>query len=175
MLGPGLSRRTAHGATVIGWAADVPSSAAPLDALIASLRRAGLDSTFVSDVEPYVWSKLVVNAAVNPVTALAGVRNGVLLADAALHRRAELLAREAAAVARASGVDLPFDDPVSLLDDVVRATAANRSSMLQDLDAGRSTEIDAINGALTRRARALGIAIPENVRIVDEVVARTKA
>jgi 2-dehydropantoate 2-reductase len=79
------------------------------------------------------------------------------------------LAREAAAVAAALGIALPYRDPVARVVEVARATALNRSSMLADLEAGRGTEIDAINGEIVRLGRLLGVAVPENQRALDEV------
>lgn len=171
----GHARHTAGGMTVLGWAAARCSKDETLEMLAEILCAAGLASEFSPHIEPHLWGKLVINAAVNPVTALAGVCNGALLDEPTLHGRAAKLAREAATVAAACGIDLPFADPTAAFEGVARATAANRSSMLQDLEAGRPTEIEAINGALLRHARVRGIAVPENARIVDEVRARTKA
>ncbi|MBD5634166.1 MAG: 2-dehydropantoate 2-reductase, partial [Candidatus Eremiobacteraeota bacterium] len=81
----------------------------------------------------------------------------------------------AAAVAAALGVPLPFDDPVRAVADVVRATARNRASMLQDVERGRRTEIEDITGAVVRYANACGVPCPENVALLDEVRERTKA
>ncbi len=173
--GPGLARHAGRGATLIGWAAASAGSDAVLTALVESLRRAGLAAGVTSPIEPHVWGKLIVNAAVNPVTALAGVANGVLLSDPALHNRAMTLAREAVAVAAAAGIRLPFGNAEAEVERVARTTGANRSSMLQDLERGRTTEIDALNGEIVRRGHVFGVAAPENARICDEVRARMKA
>ena len=77
-------------------------------------------------------------------------------------------AREAGAVARAAGVVLA-EDPVERVRLVARATAANRSSMLQDVERGRRTEVDAINGAVAERGRALGVPTPINETLADLV------
>ncbi|MBC5799163.1 MAG: 2-dehydropantoate 2-reductase [Candidatus Eremiobacteraeota bacterium] len=172
---PGLTRHTGSGETWIGWAAHSTGDDGALAALVAGLRRGGLASEIVSPVEPLVWGKLVINAAINPVTALAGVSNGALLENRTLQHRAMQLAREAAAVALAEGVRLPFGSAGAEVKRVVRMTAQNRSSMLQDLERGMPTEIEALNGEIVRRARTLGIAVPENARVLDEVRARRKA
>jgi 2-dehydropantoate 2-reductase len=114
---------------------------------------AGIETTVAEDVPRRLWEKLAVNAAINPVTALTGAPNGALATGpaAALARRA---ARETAAVARANGVDLADAAAVAATERVVADTAANRSSMLQDVEAGRRTEIDAINGAVLDRSSA---------------------
>ncbi len=72
------------------------------------------------------------------------------------------LARETAEVAMAEHVHLPFSNPVSAAEDVARKTARNHSSMFQDVSRGAPTEIDAICGAVTRRAEVHGIAAPYN-------------
>jgi 2-dehydropantoate 2-reductase len=132
-------------------------------------RAAGLAAEVADPIEPHLWAKLVVNAAINPVTALARRPNAYVFEDPSAAARAGALAREAAAVAAAAGITLPYPDPVAYVGDVVRATAANRSSMLQDLERGRPTEIDAINGEVLRLGRELGVATPENERVLDEV------
>ncbi|MBV8368617.1 MAG: 2-dehydropantoate 2-reductase [Candidatus Eremiobacteraeota bacterium] len=119
---------------------------------------AGLEARVVDDVEPVLWRKLLVNAALNPLGALAARTNGAVATDPDLAPLAEILAAEAAAVAASEGVEA--GDPWGTVEAAARASAANRNSMLQDLDAGRPTEIDAISGAILRRARAHGIAVP---------------
>jgi 2-dehydropantoate 2-reductase len=173
VLGPGTVRRIGSGMTTLGWARGRGSGdLAPLrDLLIAS----GLHARVAAPIEPHVWAKLIANAAINPLTAIAGVPNGGVAEDPELRERAAAIAREAAAVAAAHDVTLPYDDPVAHVFTVARATAENRSSMLQDLERGRPTEIDAINGAIAELGRTLGIPTPHNDRALDEVRRRTNA
>jgi len=133
--------------------------------LVALLRQAGFAVEEALDIEGILWGKAVVNAAINPLTALWRVPNGELLATA--DRRALLadLAREAAAVAAARGITLPYPDPVARVEEVCRATAANRSSMLQDIERGRPTEIDSINGVIVAEGRRLAVPTPLNETI----------
>jgi 2-dehydropantoate 2-reductase len=65
-------------------------------------------------------------------------------------------------VARAQGIRLPFEDPVAFVAEVCRRTAANSSSMRQDVQRGRPTEIDALNGAVAAIGRERGIPVPLN-------------
>ena len=170
----GTILRTGRGMTILGWAAR-RSGPFDLAALVALLQRAGFDAREASPIEPHVWAKLVANAAINPITALAGQPNGYVAENPAARALAVALAREAAAVAVAEGLALPFDDAGEYALGVARESAANRSSMLQDVERERPTEIDALNGAVVRRGRARGVPTPENLRMVDEVRRLVKA
>jgi 2-dehydropantoate 2-reductase len=98
-----------------------------------------------------VWEKLAVNAGINATTALARVENGALV-DGPAGAVAREAARETARVARAEGVDLADEAAVAAVERVASATAVNRSSMLQDVEAGRRTEVDAIAGFVAGHA-----------------------
>jgi 2-dehydropantoate 2-reductase len=167
------------GATVIapGHVVATPGSVA-LAANPAGIRKFGLllaASDFIvsleADLDRVVWRKLAVNCAINPVSALSGLPNGALLETRELRATVERAATEVGAVAAAKGIDLG-DDPAELARRVAHETAANRSSMLQDLERGARTEIDAMNGALVKEARALGVEVPINERLWREVLAR---
>ncbi len=137
----------------------VACATAVLEALVERLRAAGVEAACVANVRPHVWRKLIANCAINALGALHGVPNGALLERADLRADFEAAAREAGAVARALGVD-PGADPVELAVAVARATADNRSSMLQDVERGAPTEIEALHGAVLREARRLGLHAP---------------
>jgi 2-dehydropantoate 2-reductase len=109
-----------------------------------------------------IWGKLVVNAAINPLTALLGVPNGKLLHLHAARILMTNTAHEVAAVAAAMGMHLPFEDPVAQVEEVARKTATNRSSMLQDIQRDAPTEIDAICGAIIKTGIELGVPTPVN-------------
>lgn len=128
-----------------------------LDSLAELLRAGGMTITVVDDPWPAVWRKVVTNAAVNPTTALLGLLNADLLRDAVAARLADRLAREVARVATASGVLIPEDDAVRWWREMAELTGANRSSMLQDVEAKRATEVDAICGAVHREAQRHGV------------------
>ena len=142
-----------------------PRGAAPrqtLDALAALLVAGGMTVSVVDDPWPSVWRKIVTNAAVNPTTALLGCVNSDLLADRAAARIADGLAREVARVATASGVHVAEDDAVKWWREMAQLTGANRSSMLQDVEAKRATEVDAICGAVYREGQRRGVEAPLN-------------
>ena len=118
---------------------------------------ANLNPMWSDDVQNIVWRKLQLNVAINPVCSIAGVRNGALIDVPELWDQAMAAMLEAAAVARASGVDLGEH-----LRKVGEATADNRCSMLQDVMTGRATEIDSLCGAVVERGEELGIPTPAN-------------
>ena len=127
-----------------------------------ALFAAGFNVQVVEDVQSLIWGKLVINSAINPLTALLKVTNGVLLERPAAREMMRVLASETAAVAQAGNIDLPFVDPSAAAEEVARRTALNRSSMLQDVLRGAPTEIDAICGAVVRTAQNHGTSAPLN-------------
>jgi 2-dehydropantoate 2-reductase len=133
-----------------------------LDELGRLLREGSMDVTVVDDAWPAVWRKVVTNAAVNPLTALIRSTNADLLADAPASRVADCIAREVARVATASGVRIGEDEAVKQWRAMAALTGVNRSSMLQDVEAGRPTEIEAISGAVAREGERRGVAAPLN-------------
>ncbi|MBI3932262.1 MAG: ketopantoate reductase family protein [Acidobacteria bacterium] len=157
LLGPGRVRAV-PGRVTLGAE---PRLGARLDAVAALFRDAGIPTDVVADVASLVWRKLAVNCAINPLSALRGVPNGALLEDAEARRLLETAAREVGAVASAGGI-VVADDPAFLAVAVATTTAANRSSMLQDLDRGAPTEIDALCGAVVLEGRRLGVPTPVN-------------
>jgi 2-dehydropantoate 2-reductase len=106
------------------------------------------------------------NVGINGLTALTGLKNGQLLDYPETLRMIDVLVSEAAKVARRKGVRIE-GDPVEKVKMIIEATRENRSSMGQDFDHRRKTEIDAINGAVVREAQRLGIAVPCNQMITD--------
>ena len=129
-------------------------------AVAALFASAGLPATVEEDIAPHVWGKAIVNAALNPVAALALVRNGDVAVRPALRAMAEVLADEGEAAARAERVGLPYASAAEATIETVRATAENRCSMLQDLQNGRPTEIEYLNGAIVRVGERHGVATP---------------
>ena len=112
-----------------------------------------------------LWAKVVVNAAINPLTAITGLRNGALLEVPALRDLMQRAAEEAIDVARAEGAPLPEDDLVHRARRVAELTAQNKSSMLQDVERGRRTEVDAICGEVVERGLRHGVDAPVNLAL----------
>jgi len=154
LLGPGEVRLGGEGTIMLEEHPALPP-------LVAMLRRVGFMVEIVPNAQPWLWRKLVINAAINPLTALLRVPNGALLASPAARELMGALAEETATVARALGHLLSEDaSPATWAEEVARRTAQNYSSMLQDVLRGAPTEIDAICGAIVRQGAALGIPTP---------------
>jgi len=163
LRGPGVAVAGGSGATALG----APPSMGPRRQLLAALADRlsglGLEVTLEPDVDALLWRKLAVNCAINPLTAIHGVRNGRLLDDLDLHARMRAAAAEVAEVATALGIAVGRPAAIAdLAEEVARRTSTNRSSMLQDVERGATTEIDALCGAVVRRARELGVEAPVN-------------
>ncbi len=148
-----------------------PATAERVGQLTALLAGAGIPTVIADDLAAAVWCKLAANCAVNPLTALHGLTNGALLAREDLLPQLIAAAREVGMVAAAKGIHLPRDTVDTALE-TARVTAANRSSMLQDLERGARTEIDALCGAVVEEGRRLGIAPPVNADLLRRVRAR---
>ena len=129
---------------------------------ISILDEGGLSPYWSIDIEKEIWRKLMINVAINPICAIAGIRNGALAEVPELWEQAIEAMREAEEVARASGVNLGDSDSESYLREVVESTAENRVSMLQDLMAGRKTEIDVLCGAVITKGEEFGVPTPRN-------------
>ena len=132
------------------------------DSILDVLNDAELNASKSDNIQQILWKKLLINVAINPVCSIAGVRNGALLEVKSLWQQAMQAMREAAIVARASGVDLGDIELESYLREVVSISPKNRCSMLQDIMAGRETEIDSLCGAVVIRGEAEGIPTPCN-------------
>jgi 2-dehydropantoate 2-reductase len=149
LVEPGHVECTGVGEVALG--ARNGGESALADDVGAAFEAAGIETAVATDMPRRLWTKLSVNAGVNGPTALARVENGAL-AEGPVGDVARAAAVEAARVARSEGIALSGDEAIDELERVVAATAANRSSMLQDVDAGRRTEVDAIYGPVVERA-----------------------
>lgn len=167
---PGKVSHTGEGITVIGRKSSEVNTR--LQQVAATLTAAGIETHAVDDIHRWVWRKLAINAAINPVTALSGVPNRAIRENADLQRACRLLAGEAVAVAAARGLALDEQQLMNAINDVAEATGDNRSSMLVDLENGMRTEIDAINGAIVKEAQRRGIDVPANQLVLSLIRAR---
>jgi 2-dehydropantoate 2-reductase len=172
LLEPGHIRHAGWGKTLIG---ELDHRITDRVLRIAQIFcKAGIETEASSNIHDQVWGKLLVNVGINALTALTGSKNGQLLDYPETTRLMEKLVSEAAEVARRKGVHIE-GDPIDKVRKAAEATRENRSSMGQDFDHRRKTEIDAINGAIVREAQLLGIPVPFNQAVTDLVKAIEKS
>lgn len=160
MLSPGKIRHAGVGKTIIGELSGVKSKR--IHEIAKVFMAAGLEVEVSENVLGLVWDKLLVNVGINALTGITKLTNGELLAYPGIEEILEEAVKEGVAVANAKGVVLDFTDPVEHTKEVCKATAANKSSMLQDLLNHKGTEIDMINGAVVREGKSIGVATPVN-------------
>eukprot|EP01064_Diplonema_japonicum_P024915 TRINITY_DN3571_c0_g3_i1.p1 TRINITY_DN3571_c0_g3~~TRINITY_DN3571_c0_g3_i1.p1 ORF type:complete len:707 (+),score=192.07 TRINITY_DN3571_c0_g3_i1:49-2169(+) len=171
LMGTGHVQHTGMGTTTLA----LPASSLAVQQAVGNIARiltlAGIDTSLgeCAAMDSVVWGKLIINAGINPLSALFRVKNGVL-AENAMCR--ELLAKtvmEAAEVADSKGIKLPFSNPIEMALKVAKNTGSNQSSMLCDVLRGVQTEIDAINGAVVREGLGLGVNVSTNENLVEMV------
>lgn len=159
VLEPGKLRHAGEGQSYL---AQAPGQERAVMRAARLFTKAGFATEVVDNADSVIWGKLAINAGINPLTALLDVPNGHLAQDEKLQHLMSAAAGEVARVAEALGVQLPFADVSSKTTEVSRATASNRSSMLQDMSRSAPTEIEAISGVVVRFGQSLGIPTPIN-------------
>lgn len=165
----GLIRHTGDGDTVLGEPDG--TTTARVRAIKALFDGAGMKCRLSANMHGEIWAKAIVNAGINPITAITRLENGWLLEIPLLRDIMKSACREGALVARAAGVSLPPGDPAGRAMTVARRTARNRSSMLQDIEKGKKTEIRAISGAIAAEGRRAGVPVPVNTALAALVLA----
>lgn len=160
-VGAGVATYGAYtiGPGVIGWGGDGNITFGPWkkgkDMLWVRdlLNEGGLKVTYVEDPRPAIWWKLTINAMVNTTSALTRMKNGEMLRNPMALEVMRRLGKEAVVAAGRAGVALDFDEIWSKNVENLERTAANKPSMLQDIEARRQTEIDAITGGALKYSR----------------------
>lgn len=130
--------------------------------LADTLRAADFEVDEPADVRREIWKKLVLNAATLPTASLTGLTAGALGQPGPMLEVVDATAREAVAVARASGFELDEGETLQRIHTVLRGAGDGKASMLQDIEADRRTEIDVITGAVLRAAERAGLDAPVN-------------
>lgn len=156
----GLLKHTGTGETVIGSMNATMGVA--LKDLRALFQKSGTSLKITKDIKSYLWTKLIINAAINPLSAIIKLNNGSINQFEGARRIFADTIAEAVKVAKRKKIKLVYDDMQVKAEAVCQATAENSSSMLQDVLRRRKTEIDFINGAIVRQGKSLGIKTPVN-------------
>jgi 2-dehydropantoate 2-reductase len=180
ILAPGRVRVTVYADPVLVGSPDQADAGRTraASAWAQRLDAAGVPSRATPTLLAELWAKVLYNAALNPLGALLGVPYGRLAAETATREIMDAVLDETFAVATACGVRLAWPDAAAyrrdFYDRLVPSTAGHRSSMLQDLERGRPTEIDAINGYVASRGRRLEMAVPVNETLTRLIHARVR-
>lgn len=122
-----------------------------------------------TDIKPFLWQKLLINAVINPLTAINNCKNGDLLA-AKYTKTIQQLVTEVCAVSQATGYKMAIEESVQRVRLVMQATATNFSSMQQDVYHQRQTEINAISGFIVEQGRQYAINTPVNLQLQQQVL-----
>ena len=166
VIRPGLVTVTVYAAPVLLGALDPELPGGQLSRVAVDLNRAGIPTEVVAGIIPHLWDKVLYNCALNPLGAILGATYGALGDDPETRDLMRLIIAEIYDVARAKGVALHHPEAAGyfrhFLENLLPPTAAHWPSMWQDLQAGRRTEIKALNGAICRYGRETGVATPYN-------------
>ncbi len=167
LIDTGRIHHAGHGETIIGTL----DGKVPVE--IRSIRevfnKVGLQTKMSRDIKGLAWSKLIINAGINALTAITRLPNGKLTEFEGTKRILRDAVTEATRIAKRKRIKLIYDDPLAKVEAVCESTSANISSMLQDVLRKKRTEIDFINGVIVRLGQELGIAVPTNKLLVDLV------
>jgi 2-dehydropantoate 2-reductase len=163
--GPGIVKHAGVGDSVIGHFGG-SSGASMVDDIANAFRNVGFEMETTTCIGREIWAKTIINSAINPLTAIVNGRNGVLLSNPEVRATAEDLIEEGVKVANEYDQDLTDEEMRNRTFKVAERTYRNRSSMLQDLQRNRRTEVDSINGAIHQKADMAGLKAPLNLTMV---------
>lgn len=167
LISPGVIRYAGKGETAIGRMDG--KMTVQMRSIRDTFNRSGIDTKISRDIKSLIWSKLIINCGINPLTAILRLNNGKLTEFEGVRRIMREVVTEAIRVAKRKRIKLTFDDPLAKVEAVAEATAANISSMLQDILRKKRTEIDFINGVIVRQGQELGVSVLTNQMLVDLV------
>jgi 2-dehydropantoate 2-reductase len=166
ILEPGHVQWDVKGDTTLGPFEPQPAPAAAIERLADACTRGGMPTAAVDDARGPQWRKVIFNASTNPIGALTGLTHGRVCERPDLRQLVSGLVDEGKAVAAAQGIELDAD-PEALIDHAAKPEVAydHKASMLQDVEARRTTEIDYLNGGIVRFGREHGVPTPLNQAI----------
>ena len=165
LIGPGHVRHAGKGDTIIGMYNR--KVLGPVRDASNLLTKCGFEAKVSKDIDSVIWSKLIINIGINALTGITRLKNGMLIKDDGARQILRSSVQEAIDVVKRKRIKLIYDDPIQKAESVCKATAANVSSMLQDVLSSKLTEIDYINGVITRQGKALGIPTPVNEVLIN--------
>jgi 2-dehydropantoate 2-reductase len=161
---PGVVNMDTGGDTWLGPFEPKPASMEEVTALAQAITAGGMNTKALADARGAQWTKLIFNAATNPIGALTGLTHGRVCELPGTRRLVSGLVAEGVAVADSLGITLD-SDPDELVDHAAKVAYEHRASMLQDVLAQRATEVDAMNGGIVSFGAQQGIPTPLNEAI----------
>jgi 2-dehydropantoate 2-reductase len=161
---PGVVNMDTGGDTWLGPFEPRPASLGEVSRLAEAITAGGMNTKALPDARGAQWTKLIFNAATNPIGALTRLTHGRVCELPETRRLVSQLVAEGEAVAQSLGITLD-SDPDELVDHAAKVAYEHRASMLQDVLAGRRTEVDALNGGIAAFGRQQGIPTPLNEAI----------
>jgi 2-dehydropantoate 2-reductase len=168
LIDDGYVRHTGVGDTIIGaLSADSENHTGKLKELFDA---SGINTTISNDVKSLLWGKLLINMSINPLTAIMRIKNGRIVELPHLIEIIKQLLAESLKVASEIGINIPYDNHLEKVIQVCINTSQNNSSMLQDILAGRRTEINQINGAIVTYGEQCGVETPVNKMLTELVM-----
>ncbi|MCL2792529.1 MAG: 2-dehydropantoate 2-reductase [Spirochaetaceae bacterium] len=167
LLEPGIVIHGGKGKTTIGMVGNNKEKS-QLEPLITAFEKAGFNTSYTDDPKKIIWEKLAINAAINPITAILKASNGIIVENEYLKNLVKIITEEVCLTASASApagsdnIKLDPDETYNKVLEVAKNTKANKSSMLQDILAGKKTEIENISGFISKTAEDNGISAKGN-------------
>ena len=172
LLGPGHIKHTGDGRTIIGELdGRITERAKEIKDILDGSK---IETEVTTEIKRELWNKLIINVGINAITAITGLENGYIYKMKNLRELSRRCVIEALKVAEEAGIDTDVREEDVL--NVARLTAENRSSMLQDLDRGRRTEINEINGVVVDLGEKYGVKCEVNeallhlVRVMERAI-----
>ena len=165
IISPGIVEDTGHGNITLA-----KTQVTTDHSLTHLLQQCNWQVQLTDNIDALLWKKLTINAGINPLTAILQQKNGYLIENPVAQKIMNTLAKEAAAVAKAQGIEVDFAGGIEkCMHDVAKQTAKNHSSMLCDRLRNSPTEIDAICGEVIRRGRKYDVPTPANQLVYDMI------
>lgn len=165
LLNENQIRHAGYGETIIGKIdGTIPAELRQIREIFNKVK---LETKISRDIKGILWSKLIINVGINALTALTRLHNGRLIEFEGTRKIMREAVTEAVKIAKRKRIKLIYDDPLAKVEAVCEATAANVSSMLQDILRKKRTEIDFINGVVVRIGQEIGVPVPVNSLLVD--------
>ncbi len=166
--------RAGVGRTFIGFSEFIEDEKDFSQRLSQVLTLRGLPSSATGEIDSWIIGKLLVNAAINPICALVGCKNGYILENSDLLGLLKRLVTELEWIALSLKIKLPFDNLQNEVEKVLQETSENRCSMLQDILSYRQTEIGFLNGSITNLAKENKCQAPINDALTRLILGKTK-